>query len=80
MTHGFDDKGRLYDSEGNLNDWWIESDAKNFEERSKKLEELFNGFSYFHINVNGKLTLVENIADLGRLTFSLKTLEILVET
>lgn len=79
ITHGFDDKGRLYDSDGNLNDWWIEDDAVQFEKRSKLLEELFNGFSYYDINVNGKLTLGENIADLGGLVFSLKTIERLVD-
>jgi len=79
ITHGFDDKGRLYDLHGNLNDWWTEDDAKNFDERSKKLEELFNSFSYFGLNVNGKLTLGENIADLGGITLSLKTIERLVE-
>ena len=78
ITHGFDDKGRLYDESGNLNDWWTESDATNFEARSSKLVNLFNGFKYFDMNVNGKLTLGENIADLGGITFSLKTLERLV--
>lgn len=79
MSHGFDDKGRLYDSNGNLNDWWTNSDAEQFDEKSKKLEKLFDSFSYFDIPVNGKLTLGENIADLGGITFSLKTLERLVE-
>lgn len=78
MTHGFDDKGRLYDLNGNLNDWWTKEDASKFEERSKKLHDLFASYEYFGINVNGKLTLGENIADLGGLTFSLKTLERLV--
>ena len=75
MTHGFDDNGRLYDSNGNLNDWWTKEDEIKFNERSKKLEELFNSYEYFGIKVNGKLTLGENIADLGGLTFSLRTLE-----
>lgn len=79
ITHGFDDKGRLYDADGNLNDWWTELDAEKFDIRSKKLENLFNEFSYFGMNVNGKLTLGENIADLGGILFSLKTLERLVE-
>ncbi len=79
ITHGFDDKGRLFDSNGNLNDWWTDDDAKRFEERSKKLENHFNNFSFFDIKVNGKLTLGENIADLGGITFSLKTLERLTE-
>ncbi len=78
ITHGFDDKGCLYDSNGNLNDWWTKEDSNKFEERSKKLEEQFNKYQYFGLNVNGKLTLGENIADLGGLTFSLKTLERLV--
>ena len=75
MTHGFDDNGRLYDSDGNLNEWWSKEDEIQFNERSKKLEDLFNSYEYFGIKVNGKLTLGENIADLGGLTFSLKTLE-----
>jgi putative endopeptidase len=75
MSHGFDDNGRLYDSDGNLNEWWSKEDEIQFNERSKKLEELFNLYEYFGIKVNGKLTLGENIADLGGLTFSLKTLE-----
>jgi len=78
ITHGFDDKGRLYDANGNLNDWWTESDANQFEGLSAKLEEHFNSFSYFDMGVNGKLTLGENIADLGGITFSLKTLERIV--
>ena len=78
MTHGFDDKGRLYDLNGNLNDWWTEEDGKKFEERSKKLHDLFASYEYFGIHVNGKLTLGENIADLGGLTFSLITLERIV--
>jgi putative endopeptidase len=80
ITHGFDDKGRLYDSDGNLNNWWTNDDTTRFEEKSIKLEQLFNGFSYYDINVNGKLTLGENIADLGGITFSLKTLERLVSS
>jgi len=75
MSHGFDDNGRLYDSDGNLNEWWNKEDEIQFNERSKKLEDLFNSYEYFGIKVNGKLTLGENIADLGGLTFSLKTLE-----
>jgi putative endopeptidase len=75
ITHGFDDKGRLYYSDGNLNDWWTELDTQRIEERSKKLEELFNKFSYFDININGKLTLGENIADLGGVSITLDCLK-----
>jgi len=80
ITHGFDDKGCLFDADGNLNNWWTEEDSKLFNEKSKKMEELFSSFDYFGINVNGKLTLGENIADLGGVTLSLKTLERLVGT
>lgn len=80
ITHGFDDKGCMFDADGNLNNWWTETDIIQFNERSKKMEDLFSSFDYFGINVNGKLTLGENIADLGGVTLSLKTLERLVSS
>ena len=66
MTHGFDDQGRKYDANGRLSDWWTPQDAKNFEARADRL-----GASYEKIDIlpdahiNGKLTMGENIADLG---------------
>jgi putative endopeptidase len=80
ITHGFDDKGCMFDSDGNLNNWWTDDDTSKFKEKSKKMEDLFASFDYFGINVNGKLTLGENIADLGGITLSLKTLERLVDS
>lgn len=80
ITHGFDDKGCMFDSDGNLNNWWTDDDTNKFKEKSKKMEDLFASFDYFGINVNGKLTLGENIADLGGITLSLKTLERLVDS
>lgn len=71
MTHGFDDQGSRYDKDGNLSNWWTESDGKQFTERTKVLEEYFN-----HIEVapgvmaNGAFTLGENIADNGGLQVS----------
>lgn len=66
ITHGFDDQGRKYDGEGNLKDWWTESDAKNFKERADKLVKQYNGYvATDSLHVNGELTLGENIADLG---------------
>ena len=66
LTHGFDDQGSQYDGEGNLNDWWTESDRTNFEERSQKVVEQFNSYEALDsLYVNGNLTLGENIADLG---------------
>jgi putative endopeptidase len=68
ITHGYDDKGRQYDAEGNLNDWWTERDAKEFDGRAEKVVDQYNGYEALPgLNVNGKLTLGENIADLGGL-------------
>jgi putative endopeptidase len=68
ITHGFDDQGRKYDGEGNMSDWWTESDAVKFKERADKLVEQYNNFKVAEdLNVNGELTLGENIADLGGL-------------
>ena len=68
ITHGFDDQGRKYDAYGNLTDWWTEDDAVKFRERADKLVEQYNGYKVFDdLNVNGELTLGENIADLGGL-------------
>jgi putative endopeptidase len=66
MTHGFDDQGRHYDKDGNLNDWWTKEDAENFERRADVLVEQFNNFVALDTaHIDGKLTLGENIADLG---------------
>ena len=71
MTHGFDDQGRQYDKEGNLNDWWTEADAKAFKEKTDKLVALFDNYVVLDsLHVNGNLTLGENIADLGGLNIS----------
>ena len=71
MTHGFDDQGRQYDKDGNLNDWWTEADAKAFKEKTDKLVALYDNYVVLDsLHVNGKLTLGENIADLGGLNIS----------
>ena len=44
ITHGYDDQGRKYDAEGNLNDWWTEADAKAFEARAQKVVEQYNAY------------------------------------
>jgi len=68
ITHGFDDQGRKYDGEGNMSDWWTEIDAAKFKERADKLVKQYNNFKVADdLNVNGELTLGENIADLGGL-------------
>jgi len=68
LTHGFDDQGAQFDAGGNLVNWWLPEDLKNFQERTKKLEECFNAYEALPgIHVNGALILGENIADLGGL-------------
>ncbi len=70
MTHGFDDQGRKYDEKGNLNNWWTVEDAVKFGERTAQLVKLFNEFQVRGNQINGELTLGENIADLGGLNVS----------
>ncbi len=71
LTHGFDDQGRKSDGDGNLTDWWSEEDAKEFEKRAEMMVEEYNKFSPIEgMHVNGKMTLGENIADLGGLTIA----------
>ena len=71
MTHGFDDQGRKYDKDGNLNGWWTEEDAKLFDERSQVLVKQFNKFEVLEGTMaDGELTLGENIADLGGLNIA----------
>ena len=68
ISHGFDDQGRKSDGEGNLRDWWTDADARAFEERANKLVAQYAAYSPIEgMNVNGKLTLGENIGDLSGL-------------
>ncbi len=71
FTHGFDDQGRKYDAQGNLRNWWTSADSAAFEELTERLVAQYNGFEALPgAFVNGKLTLGENIADLGGLTIA----------
>jgi putative endopeptidase len=71
MTHGFDDEGRQYDADGNLKDWWTTEDAKKFTDKAQKVIDQYNGFvAVDTLHVNGKMTLGENIADIGGLTIA----------
>ncbi|MGZ2368290.1 M13 family metallopeptidase [Ancylomarina sp. YFZ004] len=73
MTHGFDDSGRRFDKDGNMRDWWTSEDTEKFNARAQKLTDQFNGFQAFDdLNVDGKLTLGENIADYGGLTVAME--------
>ncbi|XP_023220122.1 endothelin-converting enzyme 1-like [Centruroides sculpturatus] len=67
MTHGLDESGSLRDKYGNLKNWWTEKSKKEFKDRSKCFIEQYNSYSYegLDVNVDGKRTLSENIADNG---------------
>ena len=68
MTHGFDDQGRQYDKDGNMHDWWKESDGKNFTNRTDKYADFFSAIDVLpDLKANGRLTLGENLADHGGL-------------
>jgi len=76
ITHGYDDKGRQYDADGNLNDWWTEKDAREFDARAQKVVDQYGGYEALPgLKVNGKLTLGENIADLGGTSISFEALQ-----
>jgi predicted metalloendopeptidase len=66
LTHGFDDEGRQFDADGNLKDWWGPAVNAEFERRAACVKDQFDGYVVLgDLHVNGKLTLGENIADLG---------------
>ncbi len=66
LTHGFDDEGRQFDAQGNLKDWWTDKDAAEFERRAKCVSDQYSGYiAVGDIHINGKLTLGEDVADLG---------------
>ena len=84
ITHGFDDQGRKFDSSGNLNNWWTDEDVTLFQEKCEKVANIAKKYQYqanvanksskiYHINP--ELTMGENLADLGGLSMSLKTLK-----
>jgi putative endopeptidase len=71
MTHGFDDRGRQFDADGNLHDWWTKADADEFKKRADEVVDQYNGYVILDtLHVNGKLTLGENLADLGGLNIA----------
>jgi endothelin-converting enzyme/putative endopeptidase len=76
LTHGFDDEGRQFDAAGNLRDWWSPAVATEFESRAKCVEKQFDGFvPVDDAHIKGKLTLGENIADLGGVKLAFATFE-----
>lgn len=71
MTHGFDDQGRQYDSDGNMHDWWTANDAEGFNKRADQYAAFFSNIKVLpDLNANGRFTLGENLADHGGLMVS----------
>jgi predicted metalloendopeptidase len=73
MTHGFDSDGRNHDAEGNYAPWWKPEENEEYEKKSKQICELFS-VKYMGAQIDGKLTLMENIADLGGMSIALEAL------
>ena len=68
LTHGFDDEGRQFDASGNLRDWWTDEDGKEFVKRASCISDQYSTYTIIDdIKINGKLTLGEDVADLGGL-------------
>ncbi|WP_434388123.1 M13 family metallopeptidase [Melittangium boletus] len=77
ISHGFDDQGSRSDGDGNLRDWWTQADKAAFQQRTGLLTEQYAAFSPLQgMNVNGKLTLGENIGDLSGLTVAFKAYQL----
>lgn len=71
MSHGFDDNGSKYDADGTLRNWWTDEDRQKFEAKAAALGKQFDGYTVLDsIHVNGKLTMGENIGDLGGLNIA----------
>jgi putative endopeptidase len=73
ISHGFDDQGAQYDGDGNMRNWWSAEDTKRFGEKTKVLVKQYGGYSPLPgYNVNGELTLGENIGDNSGLAIAYK--------
>lgn len=76
IMHGFDDRGRRYDADGNLREWWTPADRKRYEERAQAVVAQYDAYAGVDgLKVNGRLTLGENIADLGGIQIAYLGLE-----
>jgi putative endopeptidase len=76
IMHGFDDQGSQFDAQGNNSNWWTDADRKAFNERTARLVKQFDDYvAIDDVHVQGKLTLGENIGDLGGITISYDALQ-----
>jgi predicted metalloendopeptidase len=75
LTHGFDDQGSQFDGQGNLSNWWTETDRKEFDKRTGCIADEYSSFvAVDDVHLNGKLTLGENTADNGGVRIALMAL------
>jgi putative endopeptidase len=71
MGHGFDDQGAKSDARGVLRTWWLPEDTQAFKARTDSLATQYDGYTVLPgLNINGRLTLGENIGDLGGLSIA----------
>jgi predicted metalloendopeptidase len=70
LTHGFDDQGRKFDPQGRLNEWWEPEVAEKFETAAQCVDDFYSNYEVAGATVNGRLTLGENLADIGGLKTS----------
>ncbi len=76
LTHGFDDQGAKYDFAGNLKDWWTKEDLEKFNARAAMVDKQYSAYTVLdNLHVNGKLTMGENIADIGGLNIAYTALQ-----
>ena len=76
FCHAFDAEGRTYDADGNQRDWWTERDDREYKRKAAAVVRLYESVDYRGLPVDGDLTLVENIADIGGLEFALEGLQL----
>jgi len=75
LTHGFDDQGRKFDGDGNLREWWSPRVARAYEERAACVAKQYDGYiAVDDVHLNGRLTLGENIGDIGGLKMMISAL------
>ena len=72
ISHAFDTNGASFDENGSLKNWWTEADYEAFTERTQQVVDLFEGQDSYGAKVNGKLTVSENVADLGGVACALE--------
>ncbi len=76
ITHGYDDQGRRFDADGNLNDWWTAADAEEFRRRAEAVVAQYSAIEPLPgARINGELTLGENIADFGGVRIAFEALQ-----